>query len=305
MHRRALHMAPRLLVALAGFGLAGCPGGFHQQKLQQDVDALKREVRELKAGGGGSPKEAELRTRLADMGATLDQIRTDISLLQGRLESIQNTASKRSDEMLKVRQDLEIRIAQLDEQMRVLQKQMEELKKATPTSGVQPTGASTPLPHFTPPPGAVPPTPHPVPTGLQIKASPVPTATAVAALTDQQVYQKGIEALDGKRYGDARATFVDLITKHPKSDYADNARYWIAESHYAEKDYASAILEFDKVVKDYPNGDKVPAALLKQGFAFLEIGEKEGGVATLQDLMRRYPKTDEAKKAKERLAKLR
>ena len=310
MRSRSLRFRlPLLSLAAGSLLLAGCPGAFTQQKTQQDVDGLKREIAAIKADqkkGMGEGEQA-LRGRLADLGASLDQIRTDISLLQGRVESLQDTFGKRSDEQLKVRQDLEIRIAQLDEQVRALQVKMQQ-----------------PLPMMTPPDGAQQPTPRPTEKGMTMAtatpaatpagagATPAPavTPTAVAAktpvvkVTDQSLYQKGAEALDGKRYADARVTFTELITKFPKSEFADNGRYWIAESFYAEKDYASAILEFDKVVKDYPQGDKVPAALLKQGFAFLEIGEKEGGVATLQDLVRRFPKSEEAKKAKDKLAKL-
>ena len=290
---------PLLSLAAGSLLLAGCPGAFTQQKTQQDVDGLKREMTAIRAEqkkGMGDGEQA-LRGRLADLGASLDQIRTDISLLQGRVESLQDTFGKRSDEQLKVRQDLEIRIAQLDEQVRALQVRMQQ-----------------PLPMMTPPEGAQQPTPRPTEKGMTMtlatptppvaNATPAPAVTPAVKVTDLSLYQKGVEATDGKRFADARVTFTELITKFPKSDLADNSRYWIAESYFAEKDYASAILEFDKVVKDYPQGDKVPAALLKQGFAFLEIGEKEGGVATLQDLVRRFPKSEEAKKAKDKLAKL-
>lgn len=313
---RSIRLRSSLLsLAAASLFLSGCPGGFTTQKTQQDIDGLKRELAAIKAEqkkGMGEGEQA-LRGRLADLGATLDQIRTDISLLQGRVESLQDTFGKRSDEQLKVRQDLEIRIAQLDEQVRAIQVKMQQLGAGAGTG----TGTATnpPLPMATLPAGAQQPTPRPTAAGMTLATATPPAAAgtpAVAAtptpapvkVTDQSLYQKGAEALDGKRYADARAIFTELITKFPKSEYADNGRYWIAESYYAEKDYASAILEFDKVTKDYPKGDKVPAAMLKQGFAFLEIGEKEGGVATLQDLVRRFPKSEEAKKAKDKLAKL-
>lgn len=294
-------------VFLSSFLLTGCVGSFAQQKLQSDVDGLRREMNQLKADqkkGGG---DAELRTRLAEMGATMDQIRTDISLLQGRLETLTDAQAKRSDEALRIRQDLEIRIAQLDEQVRALSKAMEALRSSAGGGGGTSTAAATPAPSpmgtLVVPEGAVKPTPHPVETGRVITvASPAPTPAG--KLTDQQLYQRGIEARDGKRYTDARATFQELITKFPKSDYADNARYWIAETYYDEKDFASAILEFDKVQKEYPQGDKVPAALLKLGFAFLEIGEKDASKSALNELVRRFPKSEEAKKAKEKLAKL-
>lgn len=294
-------------VALAGAALilTGCPGQYQQQKLQQDVDGLKRELIAIRAETKKGESDLALRTRLADLGAALEQLRTDISLLQGRLESMQDAGSKSANEQLKVRQDLEIRIATLDEQVRALQKQVADIgARGGAVSSATPAPVATTLVLATPAPGVSPaPTPAVVATPTA-KPTAVAAATPAGKETDQQMYQRGAEALDGKRYADARAAWTELLNKFPKSEYADNARYWIGESYYAEKDFASAILEYDKVVRDYPGQDKVPAALLKQGMAFLEIGEKEGGVATLQDVVKKFPKSEEAKKAKERLSKL-
>lgn len=291
-------LARSIFVMAAGLALAGCPGPYQQRKLQQDVDGLKRELASIRAETKKGESDLALRTRLADLGAALEQLRTDISLLQGRMESMQDAGSKASNDQMKVRQDIEIRIATLDEQVRALQTKIEEMKGSA-ASNPGATPVSTTLVLATP-----------TATPAVVVTATVPRPTAVAVVTpsgkesDQQLYQRGAEALDGRRFADARAAWAELLNKHPKSDYADNARYWIGESYYAEKDFASAILEFDKVVRDYPGGDKVAAALLKQGLAFLEIGEKEGGVATLQDVVKKYPKSEEAKKAKERLQKL-
>lgn len=297
--RNLRQLTSSILLAGAALSLTGCPGQYAQQKLQSDVDGLKRELVAIRAETKKGESDLALRSRLADLGAALEQLRTDISLLQGRMESMQDAGSKSANEQLKVRQDLEIRIATLDEQVRALQAKIEQMKVSSAgTPG--PTPVSTTL--------VLAGTPTPVATAATATPTVKPTAVAVvtpaAKENDQTMYQRGAEALDGKRYADARAAWSDLLSKYPKSEYADNARYWIGESYYAEKDFASAILEFDKVVRDYPAGDKVPAALLKQGLAFLEIGEKEGGVATLQDVVKKYPKSEEAKKAKERLQKL-
>lgn len=298
--RTLRQLTTSILFAGAALSLTACPGPYAQQKLQADVDGLKRELVAIRAETKKGESDLALRSRLADLGASLEQLRTDISLLQGRLESMQDAGSKSANEQLKVRQDLEIRIATLDEQVRALQTKVDQMKVAS-------AGAPGPTPVSTTLVLAATPAPTAAPVSTAVTA-PKPTAVAIVTPSgkenDQQMYQRGAEALDGKRYADARAAWSDLLGKFPKSEYADNARYWIGESYYAEKDFASAILEFDKVVRDYPAGDKVAAALLKQGLAFLEIGEKEGGVATLQDVVKKYPKSEEAKKAKERLQKL-
>jgi TolA-binding protein len=55
------------------------------------------------------------------------------------------------------------------------------------------------------------------------------------------------------------------------------------------------------VIENYPKGNKVPASLLKQGFAFLNLGDKANSRLILQELIKKYPKTNEAKIAKDKL----
>jgi len=56
-------------------------------------------------------------------------------------------------------------------------------------------------------------------------------------------------------------------------------------------------LEFDDVIKNYPQGGKVPAAMLKQGMAFDQLKETKTAQAIYNKLVKMYPKTDEAKTA--------
>ncbi|HEX9878939.1 MAG TPA: tol-pal system protein YbgF, partial [Candidatus Binatia bacterium] len=117
-------------------------------------------------------------------------------------------------------------------------------------------------------------------------------------------YEEAWRHLEKKEYRDAIARMNEFIKKHPESDYADNAQYWIGESYYALKQFDQAILEFDAVRRKYPKGDKVPAALLKQGFAFAELGDKVDARLILQELIARYPETPEAVKAQEKVKAL-
>ncbi|MBU1163265.1 MAG: tol-pal system protein YbgF, partial [Proteobacteria bacterium] len=98
--------------------------------------------------------------------------------------------------------------------------------------------------------------------------------------------------------------FKDLINKFPKSVHADNAQFWIGDSYYSEKWYEKAILEYQKVIEEYPKGNKVPASLLKQGFAFLNLGDKANARLILQELVNKYPKSNEAKIATKKLKEL-
>ena len=96
----------------------------------------------------------------------------------------------------------------------------------------------------------------------------------------------------------------EFTKKYPKSTLADNAQYWIGESYYGLREFDQAIIEFDAVRRRYPQGEKVPAALLKQGYAFAELGEKVNARLLLQEIMEKFPETPEAAEAKMRLKSL-
>jgi len=99
----------------------------------------------------------------------------------------------------------------------------------------------------------------------------------------------------------ARETFSKFLEKFPKHDLAANANYWIGETYYGEKNYEQAILSFQEVIKNYPQQPKVPSAMLKQALAFKAIKDTKSANYVLKKLVTGYPKSDEAKKAKELL----
>ena len=50
--------------------------------------------------------------------------------------------------------------------------------------------------------------------------------------------------------------------------------------------------------------DKAAAAELKKGLALIELGQQEAGIASLRHVIQRYPKSNEALQARDRLRKL-
>jgi tol-pal system protein YbgF len=92
-----------------------------------------------------------------------------------------------------------------------------------------------------------------------------------------------------------------FLSSYPRHDFADNAQYWLGEAHYAQQDYARALLEFRNVIETYPRGNKVPDALLKVGYCYQALGQSEKARAVLEQVVNLYPKTPPAVIAAKRL----
>ena len=116
------------------------------------------------------------------------------------------------------------------------------------------------------------------------------------------LYRKAFEALRAGKHDEAARGFKDFLRAFPASDLADNSQYWLGECYYDRKDYAQAVREFRRVIERYPNGNKVPDALLKVGFSYLALGSADAGRQTLSQLQRSYPRHEAAVLAGARLA---
>lgn len=145
----------------------------------------------------------------------------------------------------------------------------------------------------------------------QLKYSPAPKAKAKGApqasvANDDPVttYRKAYDLLKAADYAGSSALFQQLIDRFPDHELADNAQYWLGETDYAQKNYRRALDGFQRVVDVYPNGNKVPDAMLKLAFCQIELGEKSKAKETLQSLIRDFPWSEPARKAKERLQTL-
>jgi len=116
--------------------------------------------------------------------------------------------------------------------------------------------------------------------------------------TPEGIYERGIAAFKAGEMQKARDLFILVVEQKPTHALIPNCHYWIGETYYSEKNYEQAILAFQEVIKNYPKNDKAPAALLKQGMSFKNIGDKKSARYVLNKLKDDYPKSEDAKKAK-------
>jgi tol-pal system protein YbgF len=118
------------------------------------------------------------------------------------------------------------------------------------------------------------------------------------------LYTNALRDYQGGKNDLATQEFSDYVKYYPNTDLAGNASFYLAEIEYKQGNYQQAAADYDKVMQNFPGGNKAAAAQLKKGYALIELGQKDAGVAELHRLIQRYPRSPEATDARERLRKL-
>ena len=312
MARRAGGILVGLLILLTG-----CTTNEEVELLRSDIRRLKREVRQVR--DEGNKKSQALQAAMSPVANRLEVLKKDIEKIrrtqadyETRLESTRRAAAKATGSVEERRfrsrkREQELRDLQksLESRLVILEKDLAFLKRTFGVSRPPPGAVAAARP---PAPAAPPPSPSrsasPIPPATAAVPTPPPVAPPPVIADDARAQTAALALLNGGKLKDARRKFQELLRRFPTSRLADDAQYWIGETYYLEKRYDKAILEYDKVVINYAKGDKVPGALLKQGFAFLALGDKASAKQLLNQLVGEYPDSDEAKTARSRLLNL-
>jgi tol-pal system protein YbgF len=128
------------------------------------------------------------------------------------------------------------------------------------------------------------------------------TPAGAAAVADEQTaYGQAFEAIKSANYPAAIAGFQRFLASYPGSELADNAQYWLGEAYYVTRDYEKAAGAFRSVG---PQSRKASDALLKLGYSQFELKRYPEARTTLMEVQQRFPDSDAARLAAERLQRL-
>ena len=249
--------------------LAGCASTGSVDAVRRDIDETKTRMytleKELSTAREGEKTFkadfAALRKTDADLQANLDSFKSDLQAMAGKLDDQGLATKKPIEEFARYREDSDRRIVALEDRIVKLQVALDELNK-------------------------------------RMKEAVSGTPAGSASVAADALYLKGLETFKSGDLSTARSQLTQFIEKNPNHELTPNARYWIGETYYGEKNYEQAILEFQEVVKQYPKKEKAPAAMLKQALSFKALNDLKSTKYLLKRLTVDYPKSDEAKKAK-------
>lgn len=129
-------------------------------------------------------------------------------------------------------------------------------------------------------------------------------APATVTLNEQDEYLKAFELLKQGSYDESITAFQGFLQNFPDGAYADNARYWLAETHYVKKDYPTALTHFEKLIAEHPNSSKLPGALLKIGYIQYETGRYTEARLALERVRNEFSGSNVADLATQRLERM-
>jgi tol-pal system protein YbgF len=120
--------------------------------------------------------------------------------------------------------------------------------------------------------------------------STIETPPRTTSLSPQAQYDSAMELLRAGDYAGAEnglQLFVELNPDHP---LASNAAYWLAETYYVRKNFAAAAAAFARNYRTYGDGaTKAPDNLLKLGMSLQGLGETDKACLSYGELVKEFP----------------
>jgi tol-pal system protein YbgF len=121
---------------------------------------------------------------------------------------------------------------------------------------------------------------------------------------EQIHYLAAYDLVKSKRFNEAITAMQAFVTQYPKGGYTANAYYWLGELYMTQKNYASAITDFDIVLQQFPSSSKAAPSMLKIAYALIAAGKKQEAITHLRQVIKNYPDTNTAQLAEEKLKSL-
>jgi tol-pal system protein YbgF len=117
-------------------------------------------------------------------------------------------------------------------------------------------------------------------------------------------YDRALDQFNAGQYAEALQSLTAFVESGPAPDYMDNALFWMGECYYGLGRYNDALGYFQRVVSEYPDGNKVPDSLLKVALSYERLDNVASAREVLSVVVDTYPATDAARRASERLQSL-
>ena len=259
-------------------------------ELQRDVTSILQGQKDLQ--NQMTQDHTVQKTLIEQSSDTVNKLNTTMSSLQKSVQDVQANSGTRLDTMSTQVQglsdnleEIKSRLGKVNQQLVDLQNSVQSIdaRMATGAPSGAPTGSGSMVPIT---PGA---------------ANAAPSSPAPSA---DNLYSNGLRDITSGKYDLARSEFQDYLKYYSDTDLASNAQFYLGEIAYSQHQYQQAVTEYDKVLTNYPKSFKLAPARLKKGMALIELTQKNAGVKELREVVKRYPGTEEERRARAKLKEL-
>jgi len=284
-------------------------------RIQRDREVISNEIEAVRAELIALRKEndknyaslqAEGQKTRADLLIRIESLQLETRMLSTGVEEHKEFLKAPSKEIARMKEDVEVRLRILEERSKALEERNRSLEERNRSLEVRNRAYEERLKGMDDRVRGVDAkfTSKLADLEKTISAKEPPPEPKVTSPAAGSLYKDAYDTLQRGDLDGARRKFEAFLKQFPTSELSDNAQFWIGETYFLKKDYEKAILEYEKVIAKYPEGDKVSSAMLKQGLAFLELGDKTNGRSLLKRVMDRYPQSEQADIAKKKLESL-
>ena len=122
--------------------------------------------------------------------------------------------------------------------------------------------------------------------------------------SDYALFQRGYALGLQHKYADKAAVLMELVTRYPKSDYADDGLYEAARAQLQQDDERGAIATYDSLLAMYPLSVLARKASLERAMLYRNLKQTDEAVAAYKATIEQYPASEEAYTALEALQTL-
>jgi tol-pal system protein YbgF len=288
----AIFSAAVLAGALAGSLVGPRPA----EAVAREIIELQRDVTSLLQGQKDvstqmTQDHTVMKTLVEQSNDNVVKLSATMGSLQKSVQDVQANSGARLDTMSTQVQGLSDNLEEIKSRLGKLNQQLVDLQNSVQSLDAKISGgAPASMPASANPGGAVPAGSASAPGG------PAPSADTL--------YSNGLRDITSGKYDLARSEFQEYLKYYGDTDLASNAQFYLGEIAYSQKKYDQAVGEYDKVLSNYPKSFKLAPARLKKGMALVELGQKSGGIRELREVVKRYPGTEEDRRARARLKEL-
>ena len=266
-------------------------------ELQRDVTTLLQGQKDLSTQI--TQDHTVMRTLLEQSNDTVGKLNGTMSGLQKSVQDVQANSGARLDTMSTQVQGLSDNLEEIKSRLGKLNQQLVDLQNTVQSLDAKISGGTS-MPAGTAPAPSTPGSASVQPTGSgttgSMASSPAPSADTL--------YSNGLRDITSGKYDLARSEFEDYLKYYGDTDLASNAQFYLGEIAYSQRQYSQAVGEYEKVLTTYPKSFKLAPARLKKGMALIELGQKSQGIRELREVVKRYPGTEEERRARAKLKEL-